>query len=138
MITLKEAKTKALDSNVTMKVVQLELEKVTSEPRFKATFIVADEEDVARVTTFNQAHKALLENPLPQGLILINALHKGTHFILTSRSNLSMCSAFPIPDDVQALAGRRVMDINTALGSPVSTVVSVEGKVTKVIRNVYL
>lgn len=135
MMNIQSARKEPIDANVTLRVVQLSLDHVQEEPSFKALFIIADTSDLIRVTSYNMSHKATLENALPQGLILVNALFKGSYLLLTSRSGISVCNAFEIPRPIMVRTGTIVQDLETARGLAVSSLTAIQGRVTKVNHN---
>lgn len=135
LLTITQAQAAKLETNVSVQVVQIEKAKIDEQPRFKATFKIADETGSMLVTSYHATHKTILMNPVPQGLIIINAIHKGYGLVLTSRSVLSMNKAFVIPAHIMSLTGMSPVKVRDAVGSPKDSLVKIKAKVTKVRTN---
>ena len=69
--------------------------------------------------------------------MLVNVLCKQSYLAVTIKSEVAMCKGEAVPEDIlkdaPKLPWHQVNTIQTAVGSPEKSVISVKGKVTKVI-----
>lgn len=96
--------------------------------------IIADETAAVSVTVYDPNKR----NKFIKGMavVLMNVLVKQNFIAVTSKTDVGIARPFSIPDDVKSeaptLAGQ-TMTLKAALASPVKTLLTVKGKVVKVL-----
>lgn len=112
-----------------------EIEKAQTQ-QFKDKFfaILADETGAISVTVYDPTKKCKFIEGM--GVVLINILVKQNFIAVTSKTDVGISRPFPIPESVKntapTLAGQ-LTTLKAALASPVKTILTVKGKVVKVL-----
>ena len=110
------------------------IEKTDANVKARFYAVLADQTAAITATVYDEAqHSKFMKG---MSVVIMNVLLKSSYIAVTRRSDVAMSRAFDVPEEVlrtaPKLPGTEPTDIQTTLDSPVKTLTSVKGKVTKV------
>ncbi|KAJ8303727.1 hypothetical protein KUTeg_018650, partial [Tegillarca granosa] len=140
MLTINEIKQFEPDTYVdtpTVKAVVLDVSEFETDPyskKGKFFAVLADETGSISATIYNE--KEHLKCMKGFGVIVRKVLLKQSYIGITTKTEVALCQPFSIPEEVKETAaklpGAETNTLDTALKSPVKSIISVKGKIVSV------